>query len=163
MRYSGRAMETGGQPHAEVVLRPFPPGTPEAIAVDSDGRLWVSNYDDDVVAVYDPSQTLRSGSPRPARRLILPALSGPIGLTVDGQGQVWVAEAMANAIAVFASDARGRASPLLTLTDEALVMPHSVTFGPDGSVWVTCYNDTVLRFDGRQLSTPEVRPTLVLE
>jgi streptogramin lyase len=163
MRYSARDIATGGEPRPEVVLQPFPHGTPEAIVVDLDGRLWVSNYDDNVIAVYEPSQIVRSGSPRPAGRLILPPLSGPIGLTVDRLGRVWVAEATANAIVVFASDARGRASPLMTLADEAIVMPHTVTFGPDGSMWVPCYNNTVLRFPARQLRTSDARPALILE
>jgi hypothetical protein len=41
--------------------------------------------------------------------------------------------------------------PELALTSDALDMPHTVTFGPDGTIWIPCYNDPVLGFDGHDI------------
>src|SRR5262249_26301185 len=158
-RYAPTDLRVGAHPHPDVVLRVFPEGTPQAAFAG--GRLWVSNYDDDTVAILDPSQIRRSGSPRPADRLSLPTLSGPIWLTFDRE-RMWVAEATADAVAVFPALARGNAAPQTTLQDEACVMPHTVTFDPGGNVWVPCYNGRVLRFADRGSAGSLDHPTLVL-
>src|SRR5262245_23843988 len=158
LRYARDDLRKGGRPRPQVVLQVFPVGTPQAIAF-AGGRLWVSTYDDDAIAILDPSQIRTSGSPRPADRLTLPTLSGPIGLTFDGE-RMWVSEATADAVAVFPADARGDAPPATTLQAGACVMPHTVTFDPDGNAWVPCYNDRVLRFaidgPGRSLEHPSL-------
>lgn len=42
-------------------------------------------------------------------------------------------------------------------------MPHTVSFGPDGSVWIPCYNDTVLGYGLDQiLAGDDAGPRLVL-
>jgi streptogramin lyase len=153
----------GGRPRPRVVLRVFSPGTPEAMAFDLTGGLWVSDYNGDVVRALDPSALTTSGAPKSSRRLELPDGAGPIGLTVDKRGRLWIAEAGAHAIAVFGPNPKGATDPEFTLTGDALDMPHSVTFGPGASVWIPCYNDTVLRYDeGMVESGGAVQPTVVL-
>jgi streptogramin lyase len=160
LRFAFAEVRNGERVQPEVVLRVFPAGTPEAIAFAA-GRLWVSDYDDDLIAIFDPVQIGTSGSARPAARLLLPDLSGPIGLTF-GDDRMWVAEATAGTVAVFDPRARRRAAPEMEVRDEACVMPHAVTFGPGGSVWVPCYNDQVLRYELGDSARSLAPPTAVL-
>jgi streptogramin lyase len=144
----------------DVAFRPFPAGTPEAIAIDLRGRLWVTNYNADVVEIFDVAR-LASGTARPTGRLVLPQLAGPIGITFDRRGRAWIAEATANAVSVYASAARGRARPVATVKT-GLEMPHTVTFGRRGDVWIPCYNDTVVRYARTSQDLPGQRPTAIL-
>jgi streptogramin lyase len=159
--YAPDQLHASGRPPPRVVLQPFPGAQqpPEALAFDAQGRLWVSEYDLDLVLAFDPSQLGRSGTPGPSERLHLPQLSGPIGLTFDDMNRLWIAEATADAIAAFAP---GRTRPDLTLTGNDLEMPHIIRFGPDGDAWIPCYGDTVLRYDARDVGAAATRPTLIL-
>jgi sugar lactone lactonase YvrE len=163
--YDPDQLEETGQPKPRVVLRPFPQEVepPEAIAFDQGGRLWVSDYDLDVVLGFADPRRAGAGSMKPTVTLDLPQLSGPIGLTVDDGGRLWVAEATAAEIAVFSKDVRDGSAPSFTVTGKDIQMPHTVAFGPDGSVWIPCYDDTVLRYDLDDVgSDGGAKPTLVL-
>jgi streptogramin lyase len=161
--YTRDDLMAGGRPRPHVVLRAFPAGTPEAVAFDLTGRLWVSDYYGDMLRAFDSSALAASGRPKPSRLLMLPDGAGPIGLTLDKRGRLWIAEAGVHAIAVFGPNPEGTADPEFTLTGDALDMPHSVTFGPDDSVWAPCYNDTVLRYDqGAVESGGAVQPAVIL-
>jgi sugar lactone lactonase YvrE len=115
---------------------------------------------------FSPEDLNHAGEIMASARLDLDLASGPIGLTIDPTGRLWVAEALAHQVAAFGPDLRSSATappPVLVLDDEALVMPHSVTFDVAGNAWIPCYNGTVLRFDAAQLE-PGVGgpPTLIL-
>jgi sugar lactone lactonase YvrE len=142
-----------GQPKPSVTLRllGFGADTPEALAFDRRGRLWISSYYDDLVVGLSPSQ-LSTGVPQPALRLDLPSDSGPIGLTVDAVGRLWVAEASRDRVVAFGVNRlAGRPRPLLTLTGRDLQMPHTVTFDSSGNAWLPCYNGVLARFDASRL------------
>jgi streptogramin lyase len=141
-----------GQPTPAVVLRlpGFGQDTPEALAFDRRGRLWVSSYYDDLVIGLAPNQ-LSTGTHRPAFRLRLPSGSGPIGLTVDLRGQLWVAEASRNSVVAFDINEFAQSSPIMRLTGTDIKMPHTVTFDGAGSAWLPCYNGTLVRFDASRL------------
>src|SRR5947208_3135385 len=163
--FAAQQLEASGRPRPRTVLHPFPneEEPPEALAFDGQGRLWVSDYNLDVVLRFGPGQLERSGTPSPSLRLRLPDLSGPIGLTFDTRDRLWVAEATGSALAVFPSGAHGQPSPEFTVTGDALQMPHTVVFGPDASVWVPCYDNTVLRYGAADLGgTQHPKPTLIL-
>jgi streptogramin lyase len=90
----------------------------------------------------------------------LPQLSGPIGLTFDAQGRLWIAEATLDALAVFTP---GQARPDYTLTGADLSMPHIARFGPDGGIWIPCFDDTVLRYDADDVEAAgKTQPALIL-
>src|SRR5437867_10628278 len=127
--YAPAQLQASGRPQPRVVLSPFPgeQQPPEALAFGPDGRLWVSDYDLDVVLAFDRPQLQRSGTPHPSQRLQLAQLAGPIGLTFDERGRLWIAEATLGKIEVFSQDVRG-VSDRDTLKGDMFQMPHSVTF-----------------------------------
>jgi sugar lactone lactonase YvrE len=156
------ADQIGRSGHAEprVVLHVpgFGADTPEALAFDGRGRLWISSYYDDVVVALAPGQ-LASGAPQPQVRLDLPPDSGPIGLAVDGAGRLWVAEASRDRVVAFGKDL----IPLITLMGDDVLMPHTVTFDGGGSAWLPCYNGVLARFDASRLQPGTVTgPDLVV-
>lgn len=160
--YAPEQVRTSGRPTPRVVLRPFPDEQqpPEAIAFDADGRLRVSDYDLDAVLAFDASELRRSGVPHPSERLQLPQLSGPIGLTFDAQGRLWIAEATLGVVAAFSP---GQNRPDFTLSGNDLDMPHIARFGPDGGIWIPCFDDTVLRYDVDDVAADgNAQPTLIL-
>jgi sugar lactone lactonase YvrE len=111
-----------------------------------------------VVVALSPAQ-LSTGAPRPDLRLDLPSDSGPIGLTVDGSGRLWVAEANRDRVVAFGADL----TPLITLTGSDVRMPHSVTFDGAGSAWLPCYSGVLARFDASRLQPGTVDgPDLVV-
>jgi sugar lactone lactonase YvrE len=155
--YAANQLRTGGQlrPAVTLRIRGFGANTPEALAFDRRGRLWVSSYYHDVVVGLVPSQ-LRSGSlkPRPACRIDLPADSGPIGLTVDRPGRLWIAEASASTVAALdLTHPGGEAVPVMTLRGDDVHMPHAITFDAKDNAWLPCYNGTLARFDASRLRT----------
>lgn len=164
VKYESAQILASGHPRPSVVITPFPgeAQTAEALAFDSRGRLWISNYYNDTVVMYEPSELQPPGSPEPHARLQLPQLSGPIGLSFDSRDRLWVSEATSNEIDVFAVDTH-KARPVVIVSGPEVDMPHSVTFGPAGTVWVPCYNNTVLVFGLKEIdSTPKARPRLIL-
>jgi sugar lactone lactonase YvrE len=166
LEYALGQLGSTGHPAPALVLQPSEvrSGSPEALAFDEQGWLWVSSYYDDVVLGFDPAAVSRSGEVTATARLDLDPASGPIGLTIDPGGRLWVAEALAHHVAAFGPDLGSTPSPAtVLLADEALVMPHSVTFDRKGNAWIPCYNGTVLRFDRAQVQPgAEGPPTLIL-
>jgi sugar lactone lactonase YvrE len=162
--YAPEQLRASGQPQPRLVLRPFPgeQQPPLALAFGQDGRLWVSDHDLDVVVAFDRSQLQGSGVPRPSQRLQLEQFAGPIGLTFDGRGRLWIAEATLGQIDVFSQDAQAVPHRDATLHGNDLQMPHSVTFAPDGGIWIPCYNETVLRYASDAASERGAQPTLIL-
>jgi sugar lactone lactonase YvrE len=151
--YAADQLRDGGRLQPIVTLRVpgFGDDSPEALAFDRSGRLWVSSYYDDLVVGLAPSQ-LRSASPSPSFRIQLPSDSGPIGLTVDRMGRLWVAEASSSEVAALDLTHPGRRPvPVIVLKGDAVHMPHSVTFDAADNAWLPCYNGTVARFDASRV------------
>jgi sugar lactone lactonase YvrE len=162
--YAPAQLRASGRPEPRLVLTPFPgeQQPPLALAFSPGGWLWVSDYDLDVVEAFDRSQLQRTGVPRPSQRLQLEQLAGPIGLTFDGRGRLWIAEATLGQIEVFSQDVPAVPHRDATLHGDDLQMPHSVTFAPDGSIWIPCYNGTVLRYAAGAESDRGAGPSLIL-
>jgi YVTN family beta-propeller protein len=68
----------------EVVGNPGLRGAPSAIAVASDGRVWVTSYEENLVTVMDPS-TLQPATYKVGR--------GPSGVATD-QKAVWIVQSL---------------------------------------------------------------------
>jgi streptogramin lyase len=103
-------------------------GYPAQIALDGQGRVWVSERDGNCIARFDPvTETWHEiDVPTPG--------SQPWGLAVDAKGDVWFAEPGANQIArldVNAGILREYTVP--TPGSE----PWDVAVGDDGTIWFT--------------------------
>jgi sugar lactone lactonase YvrE len=135
-------------------------GTPEAIAFDHTGRLWVSDYYRGVLMVVARSDLRGAGPVRPELQIDVGSRTFPIGLTFDADGRLWVSGE--HVIEVFRPGAATAKDAIARWSGPRLVMPHDVSFDPKGDVWVPCYNDKVLRYPASALSAKPARPDLVL-
>jgi hypothetical protein len=63
---------------------------PWGIGFDSEGDLWVSDFQNDTVTEFPPDQISISGSPTPAVTITSPPEDPPAGLTFDKSDNMWV-------------------------------------------------------------------------
>jgi sugar lactone lactonase YvrE len=104
--FTAAQLKEGGTQSATVLLTDDGSGsldTPEPVAFDADGSLWVANNTDPVlqlgtVVKFSSSQLTSTGSPTPAVILTATTVTGtsaesfdiPCGLAFDKQGNLWV-------------------------------------------------------------------------
>jgi hypothetical protein len=61
---------------------------PEGIAFGPAGLLWIVNYDSNCIKAYNPQDA--SGNPVPVITITSPSLVGPLYMSFDGSGNLWV-------------------------------------------------------------------------
>ena len=146
---------------------------PASVFVDSGGRLWVADYNNNRVLRYDHAATLPSGAnangvlgqagfTSHASATNQHSMSAPIGVFVDAGGRLWVAEYGNNRVLRYdnaASKANGAAAdgvlgqPGFTskgaaTSQNGMSYPHTLAVDAGGRLWVAdSENSRVLRFD----------------
>jgi DNA-binding beta-propeller fold protein YncE len=108
---------TDGVRQAEIVVG----RSPRALAIATDGRVWVSVQDPPALVVIDPT-TLRIAARHP-----LPPASQPFGVVAGEAGGVWVALSATGE--VLGLDAGGRTSARVAVGAD----PRHLALTPDGS------------------------------
>jgi len=103
--------------------------SPNDVAFDSNGNLWVSNDGAPSVVEFTPSQLTATGSPVPAATIGSASLgTDPDGLAFDASGALWVADA--NGAAGSAGDVRRFTNPG-SLTGAVTPTPDVILTGID--------------------------------
>jgi sugar lactone lactonase YvrE len=102
-----------------------PLNSPEGLAFDAQGNLYVANYGTNQVLIYD-SQLTQTGS-------ISEGLSGPTRLAFDGAGDLYVANSTSNSITVY--DPSGNQITSKTITKD-VNRPLAVAVNSSGDVFV---------------------------
>jgi len=89
--------------------------TPNGIAVDGAGNVWVANFDDDTLTELEGANGAQPGTPlSPATGLGKDAaLSKPYGIAIDASGNVWVSNQGSNTITQFLGAATPVKTPLI--------------------------------------------------
>lgn len=122
-----------------------------AIARDTTGIFYVTNYDDNTVKAYDPdSGTVTT---------IASNLNGPAGITLDNQGYLyvtsWGAPPNYNGRAIFKISPNGTVSTLYSGTP--LFRPQGIAFANDGNLYLSNSSDGKLfRLDTATASLTEI-------
>lgn len=118
--------------HAQIPL-----STPQGLAFDSAGNLYVANYGTNQILIYSP-ELVQSGS-------ISEGLSGPNKLAFDSLGNLYVSNYLSNSITVY--DPNGVQMMSKTITNQiqvpegvAVDSAGNVFVGNNGSNKVTAYN-----------------------
>jgi len=90
--------------------------SPEGIAYDSVGNLYVANFTTSTINVYFPAH--QNGQFAPDRQITAgtSGLSGPRGIALDAADNLYVASFNSNTVLVYASGANGAAVPTRTFT-----------------------------------------------
>jgi len=100
--------------------------------------IYVSNFKADSVVVFTPEA---GGNAAPVHAIAggQTGLSGPVGLAIDGQCNLYVANRTGAGVTVYGAAANGDVAPLRTLRVPATTQALAVALGLDGNAWVaTC-------------------------
>lgn len=135
-------------------------GTLEAVAFDGAGTLWLARYSDGRVIGLSPGRLSGQGA---APDKEFRQLAGPIGLTVDAEQRLWVAEYEAGLVGGLPINSSPGSSPV-TVAGDAIRGPHTPAFDRDGNLWLSCSdNNTVVMFSATQISSRNfTKPALVI-
>ena len=165
--YTAAQLKKNGQPKPNIVISADANGSldsPEALAIDSNGNLWVANSAADgsganTVVEFTKSQLATSGSPKPAVRLASNAgsINNPQGVAFDPLGNLWVSDSAA--VKEFSATqlaASGAPVPAVTIGDDGLGSlngPEGITFDAKGNLWVAVFfSNLVVGFSSSQLA-----------
>jgi sugar lactone lactonase YvrE len=156
-----------GEPKPNVVISSGSNGSldsPEALAMDDNGNLWVANSAADgsganTVVEFTKSQIAASGSPKPAVRLASNAgsINNPQGMAFDPLGNLWVSDSAAvKEFSVSQLAASGAPVPAVTIGDDgfgSLNGPEGITFDAKGNLWVAVFfSNLVAGYSSSQLA-----------
>lgn len=91
---------------------------PDGIAVDSIGRIYVTNIIDNSITVY---HSTANGDVQPMQRIVgsNTELYYPVGIAVSADGRIFVANYSSNSISVYAAGANGNESPVQVIAGSA--------------------------------------------
>ena len=144
--------------------------SPEALALDGSGNLWIGNSGNSTVVKLTPTQLSATGTPTPAVTLTSAAITAPESLTFDRSGNLWVANYSIPGNLVAFSPAQLAASgapvPKVTISSNSTNLdgPHGLTFDRFGNLWVGNYlSNSITEFSPTQLAasgTPTPTSTL---
>ena len=122
--------------------------TPNGIALDAGGNIYVSSSTGTAVLVF-PSGSTGNVSPSALISGYNTGLDAPEGLALDSNANIYVANEGSNTITVYAAGANGNVSPVQTISGHKtkLNRPDGITLDSnnnvyaanDGSSWMTAY------------------------
>ncbi len=144
-------LSTSGNPTPTVTLTSTAASinSPDALAFDSSGRLWVANdVSPGSVVAFSPSQLTANGAPVPTVTLTSNTtnLSSPDGLSFDRFGNLWVANFGNNSLTKFSPAllaTSGTPTPTSTLSGLQTGLN-----GPDNVLFVPATGYTLAASDG---------------
>ena len=167
--FTAAQLAAGGTPTATVERMGL--SSPEGLAFDTAGNLWVAAHDDDAVVRIDAARLAASGTgsdlaitaqtPSP----VIGTLT-PISLAFDGAGKLWV-NYDGTIASITSADQAGTGTktitPAVQITTDVATLPVGIAFDQDGGLWLAHAVNKVARFDATQLSTSgSVMPSIVI-
>ena len=165
--YARNQLLSSGAPTPDVSLT----GTTnsgEGIAFDSEGNMWVSDFDGYLYR-YDAASLASSGTPTPAVTIDATAYGGGVGLAFDASGNLWTADFAANRLlgyspAQLTADGAPTPAVIITTNGTSLVNPTDIAFDGHDNLWVANQSgNSVVGFSPAQLAaTGSPVPTVTL-
>ena len=132
-----------GSPPATVSLSGGSISSPEGLAFDASGNLWIANAGNSTVAELTTTQLTASGSPTASVIISAPgsALTRPVGLAFDASGDLWVSNSTPNTVVEYTPvqlAATGDPAPAVKLSSVAMSLsaPQFLAFDGAGNLWV---------------------------
>jgi sugar lactone lactonase YvrE len=104
--------------------------SPDGVAFDAKGNLWVSNDGTNIVVAFTPAQLTAGGAPVPNVTIALPVDADPYGVAFDDRGTLWVSD-YANGIMYGLSGAQLAASGSPTASVIDTLALSGSGFGPE--------------------------------
>ena len=146
----------GGTPSSHKLQSPSL-GTPEQIAFDRNGTLWVADYANGLFGFTAAQLTVGGNGITPAVHLTDTSSVNPgmQSVAIDGNGNAWVAEALANQVVKFSVAqlaTSGSKAPAVRLTGN-FNDPVDLTFDSHQNLWVANARSGVLMYTPAQIAS----------
>jgi streptogramin lyase len=109
---------------------------PAGIAADTNGHIWVANYNGSSVTELDSSAI-----PVGTQPITGGGLAGPQSIALDSQGNVWISNYDGNTISELDSTGTPVAASPYSDPDENIYGPFGIAVDPADHVWVTNFAD----------------------
>jgi hypothetical protein len=174
-------LDTNNSPTPNVTIRSAGFTFPQQAVFDSKGDLFVSDNGSNAVFVFTPAELGASNSDLTPSITITstPAFTGPLGITFDEAGDLWVANNASTTIFEFGAASLPTTSATVSLTPNVILSddgngsiqaPWALVFDSSGDLWSSNANapNTVVKFSKASLAasgspTPSVTlsPTMV--
>ena len=159
------ALKTTPAPMPAAVILSEALNFPQQSVFDSKGNQWVTDHNNNLVAVFSAAQLAMTGTNTlvPAVVLVSNAFNGPLGIALDGTGNLWIANnggveittatgtanttgpgttllefAAANLPAVTATSTTSPLMPDVVLSDDgqnSIMAPWALAFDSAGNLW----------------------------
>ncbi len=174
-------LSTSNSPSPNITIQSTNFVFPQQAVFDAKGNLWVSDNGANSVFVFTPAQlaaTNTSASPN-ITITSTPAFTGPLGITFDTIGDLWVANNGTTTIFEFKaqnlpqSSGSGSLTPDVMLSDDgngSIQAPWALIFDSKGDLWSSNANSpsTIVEFAASSLTasgspTPAVTLSPVME
>jgi len=174
-------LDTNNTPTPNITIESTGFVFPQQAVFDAKGDLWVSDNGANSVFVFAPSQLTATNTAASPNISITstPAFTGPLGITFDATGDLWVANNGTTTIFEFKAQnlpqSAGSVSltPDVTLSDDgsgSIQAPWALIFDSKGDLWSSNANapNTVVEFAASSLTatgspTPAVTLSQVME
>jgi sugar lactone lactonase YvrE len=119
------------------------------------GGMWVANNADSVLPEYSAPQLHATGTPAPAEALVARAASGPAGLALDPNGNLWESDFNSDTLFMYSAAARNTDStvPSAKMWSSVIGAANNITFDAQGDLWVADGNGFVFEYSPSQLTT----------
>ncbi len=172
---------TNNAPNPNATIRSSSFVFPQQAVFDAKGDLWVSDNGGNAVFVFTPSQLMAS-NPSAVPNITInsdPAFNGPLGITFDAAGDLWIANNASTTIFEFLAAHLPTASstvtlnPDVTLSDDgngSIQAPWALIFDSKGDLFSSNANSpsTVVEFAASSLTasgspTPAVTLSPVMQ
>lgn len=115
--------------------------TPQGLAFDSHGNLWVANGSGSTIVEFTPAQAMSNGAPAPQVTITAPSLAVPDGVAIDNSGSLWISNAPSGgtgSLYVFTSAqiaTTGSPTPAVTITGTlSQYTPAQLAFEPGSNI-----------------------------
>lgn len=147
------------------------------LTFDSMGHMFVAQFDNDAILMFNPSQMVSAEEPTPALRLTSSVIEGnTYGLAFDAEGNLWGttwttsivfrynASTLAELMLAGGEQTQGPDYQFaLTAADHG----RDLEFDAEGNLWVTAgfasESDKIFKFDSVSLTTASPSPSLTIE
>ena len=119
---------------SEIITSSLP--TPSGIAMDSSGKLWITEHVDSSFDSYDvATQSLVRYWTSQTFGAYGFSVSFPNGIAIGPDGTVWIGEHYGNRIAAFIPSSETMTEYPVPCCNSSIAAVYSVAVGPDGGLW----------------------------
>jgi hypothetical protein len=159
------ALGTNNSPTPNITIRSADFVFPQQAVFDAKGDLWVSDNGANSVFVFSPAQLATANMDASPTITITsnPAFNGPLGITFDAVGDLWIANNATTTIFEFKAQNLPHSSgsvelaPDVTLSDDgngSIQAPWALIFDSKGDLWSSNANapNTVVEFAAASLT-----------